>query len=166
MVNLLKAFVQFKRRQRSRIKLVIVGRMAWQYDEIVKAKELMPYKEDVVWTGYLNVEELAGVTASAYALVYPSLFEGFGIPILEAMTCHVPVIVSDTSSMPEVGGDAALLVDPNAPEDIAAKMMQIYKDEDLRSRMIEAARIQKTKFSWDRSAEQIWDSLMLCVAAR
>jgi glycosyltransferase involved in cell wall biosynthesis len=163
-VNLLKAFVQFKRRQRSRIKLVIVGRMAWQYDEIVKAKELMPYKEDVIWTGYLNVEDLAGVTASAYALVYPSLFEGFGIPILEAMTCHVPVIVSDTSSMPEVGGEAALLVDPASPEDIAAKMMQIYKDEDLRAKMIGAAKVQKLKFSWDRSAEQIWDSLMKCVS--
>lgn len=162
-INLLKAFVQFKRRQRSRIKLVIVGRMAWQYEEIVKARELMPYKEDVIWTGYLNVEELAGITASAYALVYPSLFEGFGIPILEAMACHVPVIVSNTSSMPEVGGDAALLVDPAQPEDIAAKMMQIYKDEDLRHKMIAAARLQKEKFSWERSAEQIWDSLMKCI---
>lgn len=162
-INLLKAFVQFKRRQRSRIKLVIVGRMAWQYEEIEKAKELMPYKDDVIWTGYLDVDALAKVTASAYALVYPSLFEGFGIPILEAMTCDVPVIVSNTSSMPEVGGDAALLVDPLSPEDIAAKMMLIYKDETLRNKMIEAARIRKTAFSWDRSAEQIWDSLMKCV---
>lgn len=162
-VNLLKAFVQFKRRQRSPIKLVIVGRMAWQYDEIAKARELMPFKEDVIWTGYLQVDELARITASAYALVYPSLFEGFGIPILEAMSCNVPVIVSDTSSMPEVGGDAALLVDPASPEDIAAKMMMIYKDEQLRNRMIAAASIQKTRFSWDRSAEQIWDSLMKCL---
>lgn len=162
-INLLKAFVQFKRRQRSRIKLVVVGRMAWQYDEIIKAKELMPYKEDVIWTGYLNVEELAKITASAYALVYPSLFEGFGIPILEAMSCDVPVIVSDTSSMPEVGGEAALLVDPSSPEDIAEKMMQIYKDEGLRNKMIEAARIQKNKFSWDRSADQVWESLMKCI---
>ncbi|WP_118952924.1 glycosyltransferase family 4 protein [Taibaiella helva] len=162
-VNLLKAFVQFKRRQRSPIKLVIVGRMAWQYDEIAKARELMPYKEDVIWTGYLNVEDLARVTASAYALVYPSLFEGFGIPILEAMTCDVPVIVSNTSSMPEVGGDAALLVDPASPEDIAAKMMQIYKDETLRQKMIEAARIRKQQFSWERSAQQLWESLMKCL---
>jgi glycosyltransferase involved in cell wall biosynthesis len=162
-VNLLKAFVQFKRRQRGNIRLVIVGRMAWQYDEIVKAKELMPFKDDVIWTGYLDVEELARVTASAYALVYPSLFEGFGIPILEAMTCDVPVIVSNTSSMPEVGGDAALLVDPASPEDIAAKMMMIYKDENLRNKMIAAARIRKNDFSWDRSAQQIWDSLMKCV---
>jgi len=162
-INLLKAFVKFKRRQRSRLKLVIVGRMAWQFDEIVKAKELMPFKEDVVWTGYLEIEELARITASAYAMVYPSFFEGFGIPILEAMTCHVPVIVSDTSSMPEVGGEAALLVDPNNVDDIAEKMMLIYKDENLRNRMIDAAKIQQQKFDWARSAEQVWESLMKCV---
>lgn len=162
-INLLKAFVQFKRRQKSRIKLIVVGRMAWQFKEIEQAKELMPYKEDVIWPGYLNVDELARVTGAAYAMVYPSLFEGFGIPILEAMTCDVPVIVSNTSSMPEVGGDAALLVDPSSPEDIAAKMMMIYKDENLRNKMIAAARIQKTKFSWDISAEQIWTSMMKCL---
>ncbi len=70
-VNLLKAFVKFKRRQRSNIKMVIVGRMAWQYSEIVKAKDRMPYKDEVIWAGYLEVEELARITASAYALVYP-----------------------------------------------------------------------------------------------
>ncbi len=80
------------------------------------------------------------------------------------MTCDVPVIVSNTSSMPEVGGEAALLVDPASPDDIAEKMMMIYKDERLRDRMIAAARIEKLRFDWDRSADQIWDSLMKCVA--
>lgn len=159
-INLLKAFVKFKRRQKSRIKLVIVGRMAWQFKDIAEAKARMPFKEDVVWTGYLNVSELAKITAGAYALVYPSLFEGFGIPILEAMTCHVPVIVSDTSSMPEVAGAAGLLVDPFSVDDIAQKMMLIYKDEDLRQELIEATKIQHQKFSWDKSAVQLWDSLM------
>lgn len=162
-INLLKAFVKFKRRQRSKLKLVIVGRLAWQYDEIAKAKELMPFKEDVIWTGYMEVNELARITASAYALVYPSLFEGFGIPIVEAMTCDVPVIVSNTSSMPEVGGDAALLVDPTNVDDIAEKMMLIYKDENLRDRMIAAAKIQKLQFDWAKSAEGVWTSLMKCV---
>jgi len=162
-INLLKAFVQFKRRQKSSIKLIVVGRMAWQFKEIVEAKERMPYKDDVIWTGYLEVAELAKLTASAYAMVYPSLFEGFGIPILEAMTCDVPVIVSNTSSMPEVAGDAGLLVDPTSPEDIAAKMMMVYKDEVLRNKMIAAARIQKQKFSWDISAEKLWQTLMSCL---
>jgi len=162
-IHLLKAYVKFKRRQRSRIKLVIVGRMAWQFKEIVEARELMPFREDVVWTGYLEVAELARITASAYAMVYPSLFEGFGIPIVEAMACHVPVIVSNTSSMPEVGGDAALLVDPDNVDDIADKMMLIYKDEMLRNRLIAAAKIQKDRFSWERSARQLWQSLMKCI---
>lgn len=162
-INLLKAFVKFKRHQKSPLKMVIVGRMAWQFEEIVQAKNHMPFKEDVIWTGYLEVEELAKLTAAAYAMVYPSLFEGFGIPILEAMTCNVPVIVSETSSMPEVAGEAGLLVDPNSVDDIAHKMSMIYKDEVMRDKMIEAAKKQKELFSWDRSAEQLWESIMTCI---
>ena len=162
-INLLKAFVQFKRRQKSNLKLVIVGRMAWKYKEIEEARLRMPFKEEVVWTGYLDVDTLSKVTAAAYAMVFPSLFEGFGIPILEAMTCGVPVLVSNTSSMPEVGGDAALLFDPEKPEDIAAKMMIVYKDEVLRGKMVKAALAQSQKFNWDTSAAQLWDSLMKCV---
>ncbi len=162
-IHLLKAFVLFKRRQKSKIKLVIVGRMAWQYKEIEEAQKKMPYKEDVVWTGYLNIEELARVTGAAYAMIFPSLFEGFGIPILEAMACGVPVLISDSSSMPEVGGTAALLFDPGQPEDIAAKMMQVYKDEHLRNKLIKVALERSREFSWDISARQLWDSLMKCV---
>eukprot|EP01136_Pigoraptor_vietnamica_P030198 Opistho-1_new@89140 len=91
----------------------------------------------------------------AYALVYPSLFEGFGIPILEALECDVPGIVSNTSSMPEVAGDAGILVDPTDVEDIALKMEQLYKDENLRTKLIANAREQVKKFSWDKSAERL-----------
>ncbi|MFT4060718.1 MAG: glycosyltransferase family 1 protein [Edaphocola sp.] len=159
-VNLLKAFVQFKRRSRSPMKLVIVGRMAWQYTEIEKARRLMPFKDDVVWPGYVGTEDLAKITAAAYAMVYPSLFEGFGVPILEALQCNVPVIVSATSSMPEVGGDAALLVNPELPEDIAAKMMLLYKDETLRDRLIKAAGVRKLQFDWEQSAAIVWEKLV------
>lgn len=162
-MNLLKAFIAFKRRQRSNMKLVIVGRYAWKYDEVVKMREEMPFKEDVNWVGYMNVDELSRVMGGAYALVYPSLFEGFGIPILEALECNVPAIVSNTSSMPEVAGDAGLLVDPTDVEDIANKMEQIYKDETLRSKLIANAQQQVKKFSWDQSAERLWNCLMQCV---
>lgn len=161
--NLLKAFVAFKKRQRSNMKLVMVGRMAWNADEIQKMKEQMPFKEDVKWTGYLGVQELAEVVAGAYAMVYPSLFEGFGIPILEALQCNVPVITSNTSSMPEVGGDAALLADPKDYQDIASKMELLYKDEALRSKLIAAAPAQVEKFSWDKSADILWESMMKCI---
>lgn len=126
-------------------------------------REEMPFKEEVKWVGYLDVDQLSKVIGSAYALVYASLFEGFGIPILEALQCNVPAIVSNTSSMPEVGGDAALLVNPQDYEDIAAKMEIIYKDEQLRSRLIAAAPAQVEKFRWDKSAAVLWDSMMKCV---
>lgn len=162
-VNLLKAFIAFKKYHKTNMKLVIVGRPAWKYDEVEQMKNTMLYKEDVIWMGYMNVDELSLLMGAAYALVYASLFEGFGIPILEALQCHVPVIVSNTSSMPEVAGDAALLVDPTDAMDIADKMHQIYKDEILRSRLIEKAKLQAQKFSWQQSADKLWQCMMKCV---
>ncbi len=159
-INLLKAFVKFKRFQKSRMKLVMVGRMAWQTDEIEEVKTLMPYKEDVIWTGYLGIGELSRLMGAAYALVYPSFFEGFGIPIADALACNVPVITSSVSSMPEVGGDAALYVDPHSVEDIAAKLNFIYKDERLRGQLVANCRAQAAKFSWDHSAAQLWELLV------
>jgi len=162
-VNLLKAFVAFKKRQRSNMKLVIVGRLAWKYEAVEELKNNMPFKEDVKWVGYLNVKKLCKVIGAAYALVYASLFEGFGIPILEAQQCHVPAIISNTSSMPEVGGDAALTVDPQNVEDIAHKMEQLYKDENLRKQLAEAAKEQSKKFNWERTASVLWDNILQCV---
>jgi glycosyltransferase involved in cell wall biosynthesis len=162
-VNLLKAFVAFKKRQRTNMKLVIAGRPAWKYEEVEEMRLTMPYKEDVKWVGYMNVDELSDVIGGAYALLYASLFEGFGIPILEALQCDVPAIVSNTSSMPEVAGDAALLVDPTDPDDIATKMHTLYKDETLRKQLIANARVQIKKFSWQSSSEKLWDCMMNCV---
>ena len=162
-VNLLKAFVLFKKHQRSNMKLVIVGRPAWKYDEVEELKNSMAFKDDVKWVGYMNIDELSKVMGAAYALVYASLFEGFGIPILEAMQCDVPAIVSNTSSMPEVAGDAALLVDPKDPADIAEKMHMIYKDEMLRKQLIANARIQVQQFDWNLSAKRLWDCMMKCI---
>ncbi len=161
--NLLTAFVAFKKHQRSNMKLVIVGRPAWKYEEVEVMKESMPFKDDVKWVGYMNIEELSKVMAGAYALVYASLFEGFGIPILEALQCDVPGIVSNTSSMPEVAGDAALLVNPSDPSDIAEKMHLLYKDEALRAQLIKNARIQVKKFGWDSTADKLWECMMKCV---
>lgn len=162
-VNLLKAFVAFKKRQRSDMKLVIVGRLAWKYKEVEEMRDTMQFKDDVKWVGYMNVDVLSRVIGGAYALVYASLFEGFGIPILEALQCNVPAIVSNTSSMPEVAGDAALLVDPTDAQDIANKMELLYKDEVLRNKLIAAAPAQVAKFNWDTTATRLWDCMMKCV---
>lgn len=162
-LNLLKAFVAFKKMQRSDMKLVIVGRFAWKYEEVLEMKENMPFKEDVKWVGYLNVDELPNVIGGAYAMLYPSFFEGFGIPILEALKCNVPAIVSNTSSMPEVAGEAGLLVNPADVEDIANKMEMLYKDEALRARLISHAPAQVAKYTWEKAADVLWDNMMLCV---
>ncbi len=162
-VNLLKAFIAFKKRQKTNMKLVIAGRLAWKYEEVEKMQAEMLFKDDVKWVGYMNVDELSKLIGGAYALVYASLFEGFGIPILEALQCDVPAIVSSTSSMPEVAGNAALLVDPSDPDDIADKMHQLYKDEALRGRLIANAREQIKKFDWNLSAEKLWNSMMKCI---
>ncbi len=164
-VGLLKAFIAFKKRQRSNMKLVIVGRMAWKYEEVQEMQATMPFKDDVNWVGYMNVDELSRVIGGAYAMVYASLFEGFGIPILEALKCNVPAIVSNTSSMPEVAGDAGLLVDPTDVQDIANKMEMLYKDEVLRKKLIAAAPAQVEQFTWDNCAMQLWESMMKCVDA-
>lgn len=162
-VNLLKAFIKFKKMQRTNMKLVIVGRLAWNYEEVLDMKDNMPFKDDVKWVGYMNVDELSKVIGGAYAMVFASLFEGFGIPILEALKCNVPCIVANTSSMPEVAGEAGLLVDPTKVEDIAAKMEMMYKDEKLRAELIRKAPEQVAKFTWDKAAATLWDSVMKCV---
>jgi len=100
---------------------------------------------------------------SAYALVFPSYFEGFGVPIIEAMQCEIPVITSNTSSMPEIGGDAALYGDPDNADSIAKQMIQLYKDENLRNSLIEKGKIQAAKFSWDITADLFWESMQQAV---
>lgn len=154
-INLLKAFVHFKRRQKNNFKLVLIGRMAWQSEEIEEAKKRMPFKEDVIWLGYQPIEVVAKLTAAAWATIYPSLFEGFGIPIVESYACHKPVISSTTSSMPEVVGEAGLLADPENVEDIAEQMMEIYRNEKLHSYLIEQTKEENKRFNWDSSAEKL-----------
>ncbi len=162
-INLLKAFIRFKKRNRSNMKLIIVGRMAWNYNELVEIKEEMPFKDDVKWLGYLDVSILSKVVGAAYALVYPSLFEGFGIPIIEAYQCAVPAIVSNTSSMPEVAGDAALIVDPEDYHDIAEKMTRLYIDENLRETLAQNAIQQTQRYTWQKAADVLWQSILKCV---
>lgn len=162
-VNLLRAFVRFKKRQRSDMKLIIAGKLGWKYDEITKYRDHMVFKEDVIWTGYCSVEDLAQIIGGAYAMVYPSLFEGFGIPILEALQCGVPAIVGDNSSMPEVGGDAVLRCDPTDPQSISDQMQQLYKDEALRNTLIARAPAQSRKYSWDKAAEALWQAVEQCL---
>ncbi|MEO5563287.1 MAG: glycosyltransferase family 1 protein [Chitinophagaceae bacterium] len=162
LINLLKAFSIFKKRQKSDWKLVLAGRLAWKYDHFMKSLKTYKYRDDVVLTGYIDEKELVNITGSAYAMVYPSLWEGFGVPVLEAMCCHIPVLTSTNSSMQEIGADAALYADPANHQDIADKMMLLYKDETLRNKLIEAGKQRSLQFTWDNTAELLWQAVSKC----
>ena len=159
LMNLLKAFSIFKKRLKSNMQLIIAGRLAWKFDEFTDGLKTYKYREDVKLLGYLPQQELINLTGSAYALLYPSFFEGFGVPPLEAMNCGVPVIASAASSIPEICGDAALFVNPESIEDIADKMMALYKDEKLRNELIAKGYVQAKKYSWDITADLLWQSI-------
>lgn len=160
LINLLKAFSVFKKRQKSDWKLVLAGRLAWKHDQFTASLKKYKYRADVVLTGYIPDSELETLTASAYALVYPSLWEGFGVPVLEAMRCRIPVLTSVDSSMAEIAGDAALYASPGDYQDIAEKMMRLYKDEALCSRMKEKGAAIAASYSWDRTADLVWDAIL------
>ena len=107
----------------------------------------------------MDPAELNKVISAATALTYVSYFEGFGIPILEAFFCETPVITSNVTSMPEVAGDAAILVDPFSVKSICEGMKKVALDPALTSLLIERARIQRQKFSWQKSADLLWSSM-------
>ncbi len=159
LVNLFKAFDIFKQSTQNTTKLVLVGEKKWWTDDIRQAYETMHNKADVVFTGRVSNEALQQLLGSALALTYVPYFEGFGIPILEAMSADIPVITANTTSMPEVGGDAVLLADPFNPQSIADQMIKLSQDEALRQLLIEKGRIQRQQFSWDRTAALLWESV-------
>lgn len=162
LASLLLAFDEIKTTDTTGLKLIVVGRKVWWRDEMAEAYDHMQHRSDVLMLGHVNPDELAALLSASEALVYPSYFEGFGIPILEAMYAETAVIASQTTSMPEVGGDAVLYIDPTRPEDIthAIRMLQ---NPDLRENLIAKGRLQRTKFSWDNTANLLWTSMMKTV---
>lgn len=157
--GLLHAFDEFKKSEMSKMKLVIAGEKMWKTGDISTVFENMKFKSDVIFAARLGTNELKEAMASALALVFVSYFEGFGIPIVEAMYCDVPVLTSNVTSMPEVSGNAALLVDPFSVDSIKDGMIRIYKDETLRNQLILNGQKQREKFSWDKTAEQLWNCI-------
>jgi len=160
LLQLLKAFSVFKKKPQSAMKLVLAGRLAWQFESFTKNLKTYKYRDDVIMTGYLPEKELARLTASAYAMVYPSLLEGFGVPVLEAMQCQVPVITTAGSSMQEIAGEAALYADVTDPADIAASMILLYKNETLRNELIQKGQAIVKNYTWDKTASLLWQSIL------
>jgi glycosyltransferase involved in cell wall biosynthesis len=123
----------------------------------------MQFKDDVLFTGRLSIGDLSKALASALALTYVSYFEGFGIPIVEAFNAETAVITSDVTSMPQIAGDAALLVNPFESKSIAEAMKKLTLDTNLRSSLIEKGRIRRNEFSWDKTADKLWSSVLKVV---
>ncbi len=157
---LLKAYEAFRKKTETPHRLVIVGEKKWWSSKHEQTYQNMQFKDEVIFTGRLDLDELAKVVAASLALVYVSFYEGFGIPVVEGMKSGVPVICSNLSSMPEVAGDAALLVNPYDEESIAEAMLSLHQSpalqKELRTKGIERASI----FSWDRTAKNVWNSIL------
>lgn len=154
--RLIAAFNQFKQHTKSDLHLLIAGKWSWQTSAVKAIYDSSKYAADIHFLGYVSEEQLPKLMGSALALTYVSTFEGFGVPLLEAMHCEVPVITSNISSMPEVVGEAALLVDPFQVNSIAKAMESIYQDKDLVKELVEKGKTQREKFSWDKATDVIY----------
>jgi glycosyltransferase involved in cell wall biosynthesis len=156
--NLIKGFDHFKGKTGSNYRLLIIGRPAWNTASFYRTMEDSPFKDHILHKQFKR-QELPRYIGSAEALCYISLFEGFGIPILEGFEAEVPVITSNVSSMPEVAGEAALLVDPTDPEDIGKAMEQIVSESKLSAELIKRGKTRLESFSWQQTADIIYSKL-------
>ena len=137
------------------LKLIIVGKTGWEYEEILDAPKRLGIEDRVKFLGYVATDKLANLLNGATAFVLPSLWEGFGIPVLEAMACGIPVIVSNVSSLPEVVGKAGLLVDPYSVDQIEQAIRLLMTDAKLRQKYSKAGLAQSQNFSWEKMAKQV-----------
>jgi glycosyltransferase involved in cell wall biosynthesis len=138
----------------SGLQLALAGQKGWLYDEIWDQVDRLGLQNRVNLTGYVPEADLPGLLSGALAFVFPSLYEGFGLPVLESMACGTPVVCSNTSSLPEVAGEAALQVDPLDVEAWTGALHQIVTDTGLRSTLVERGLTQMRRFSWLRCAEE------------
>jgi len=161
--RLIAAFDQFKTNTKSKKKLLIGGRFAWKTGAVKSAYDNAIHQEDIVFLGYLKNEEVPKLMGAAFALTYVSLFEGFGLPLVEAMNCGVPFITSNCSSMPEVAGDAGMLVSPESIPEIYQALQELEENKALYQQLINNGRKQQLKFSWELASEQVYDLLIALV---
>lgn len=163
--RLIQAFEMSNAAREHQIKLVLVGRKAWNVDEIFETINRSPLSARIVHTGYLPDPELWTLLRHALCLCYVSLFEGFGVPVLDAFHADVPVICSNSTSLQEVGAEAAYLVDEREPADIARAIDELYQKPGLRENLIAKGRQRRQMFGWKattkkifRSIERVWDA--------
>ena len=161
--NLFAAFALYKKATHLNTKLIIVGEAMFLSKGIQLAYDSNEFHNDIIFTGRVSDKEMNYIVGSALAMTYVPLFEGFGIPILEAFACNIPVITSNCTSMPEVAGNAALLCNPEEPQSIADAMTKLATNKELQTSLLEKEKIQIQKFSWDKTAERLWESIQKAI---
>jgi glycosyltransferase involved in cell wall biosynthesis len=157
--RMLQAFDEMKRAGHIH-KFILVGNRKWWTESMQNALDSMQFKNDVIFAGRVSDKDLNDLMGAATANVYVSTFEGFGIPIIEAFQSGVPVITSNTTSMPEIAADAALVVDPFNVSEIAMGMQKLVSHETLRLEMIKKGKERAKQFTWQRTADLLWQSIV------
>jgi len=157
--RLILAFEAYKQVSAKKTKLLIVGDKMFKTNEIKKIYKNCKYRSDIIFAGRKSADELRNIYGAALSLVFVSYFEGFGIPLLEAMNCGVPVITSNVTSLPEIAGEAAVKVNPFSVNEIKEAMLLIAGDEKRRNDLIIKGHEQAKKFSWDKTADKLWESI-------
>ena len=157
--RLMEAFDLFKKENKNNLKLIIAGANFWGQDKLNETLNKLEFKNDIIFTGRVDDNEMRLLLGSAFCLTYIPYFEGFGVPLVEAMRAHVPIISSSLTSMPEIAGGAAVFVNPFQIQEVRDAMVRITADESLRHMLIEKGKIQCQKFSWDKSAADLWKSI-------
>lgn len=154
LINLIKAFNILKEKQKINHKLVLIGQKGWQYEAIFAEIENSPYRKEIYHLGYLKDEELAIFYQQAEVFIYPSFYEGFGLPIVEAMTLGAPVVTSSLSSMPEVAGNGAVYINPYDLNSIVNGIDQVINYQDFREKLILQGKEKAKSYSWERVAKE------------
>jgi glycosyltransferase involved in cell wall biosynthesis len=157
--NLISAFFQFKKMSNASMKFLVVGNVMWETEGLKDLLSSSKYSQDIHFLGRKSDEQLAKILGAAFALSYVPFFEGFGIPIVEAFACETPVITSNTTCMPEVAGDAALMVNPHEIDEICGAMTTLYSNPNFRENLIEKGKIKCTEYSWEKTANLYWESI-------
>ena len=157
--RMLLAFDQFKKETGMSHQFKVVGEKMWRGTSIEITVSQMQFKDDVLFLGRVAPDDLKLILSNAFALSFCSLFEGFGIPILEGFASGIPVITSNVSSMPEVAGDAALLVDPTSVDSIKNHYVELAKNATLRQNLIDKGLTRSKDFSWNKTAALLWESI-------
>jgi glycosyltransferase involved in cell wall biosynthesis len=153
--SLLDAFAMLQKRQSARrVKLVLAGKKGWLYASLFQRLQTLGLADDVLFTGFVDDDDIPGLYSAADLFVYPSLYEGFGLPVLEAMACGTAVVCSNTSSLPEVAGDAAVLVSPQDTTALAREMDNLLEDRKIRLDLIDKGFRQAQRFTWHETARQ------------